>query len=72
MRKNMVYRFIYVCVYVHRYKYICNNNNKELDAMNLRSMRGQRRSWRDERGRENDINTIFIYETIENKIYPKE
>lgn len=68
----MAYKFIYVCVYVDRYKYICNNNNKELDAMNLRSMRGQRRSWRYERGRENDINTIFIYETIENKIYPKE
>lgn len=68
----MVYKFIYVCVYVARYKYKCNNNNKELDAMNLRNMRGQRRSCRDERGRENDINTIFIYETIENKIYPKE
>lgn len=51
MRKNMAYKFIYVCVYIDRYKYICNNNNKELDAMNLRSMRGQRRSWRDERGR---------------------
>lgn len=40
--------------------------------MNLRIMRGQRSNWRDNRERGNDINTIFIFETIKNKMYPKE